>query len=189
MAAKNSTSKSKSSAKKSAAVPAASGTTLTKQENAETGFEANKKLAENLQAVLVDLVALHLVGKQAHWNIVGPNFRDLHLNLDELVDIAREGSDEVAERMRAIFATPDGRPSVIAASTALPELPQGEVLTHDAIDYVVRAIAATTGTMRRVHDAVDEADPTSADILHTYIARLEQQAWFISSETRTPRKR
>ena len=69
------------------------------------------------------LIALELVGKQAHWNIVGPNFRDLHLNLDEVVGIARTGSDDVAERMRAVNATPDGRPATVAASATVPAAP------------------------------------------------------------------
>ncbi|MCI1747079.1 MAG: DNA starvation/stationary phase protection protein [Acidipropionibacterium sp.] len=168
-------------------VPQPAGDTQTHLENAEHGFVASKELSDNLEKVLVDLIALSLVGKQAHWNIVGPNFRDLHLNLDEVVDIARAGSDEIAERMRALHATPDGRPSVVAARTSLPQFPQGEVSTHDAIDLVVTAIEATAGTMREVHDAVDAEDATSTDILHSYIQKLEQQAWFISSETRTPR--
>lgn len=166
----------------------ATGATRTKLENAESGFTASKALAESLQATLVDLIALHLVGKQAHWNIVGPNFRDLHLNLDELVAVAREGSDVIAERMRALHATADGRPAVVSSTTTLPELPQGEILTHDAIDLVVQAIEAAVGTMRRTHDAVDAADPTTADIYHGLIEKLEQQAWFISAETRTPAK-
>ena len=141
-------------------VPNPAGQTTTKLENAESGFKASETLAANLQKVLVDFIALELVGKHAHWNIVGPNFRDLHLNLDEVVEIAREGADEIAERMRALHASPDGRPAVVAAST--------------------------TGTMREVHDQVDEEDPTSADILHGLIQQLEQQAWFISAETRTP---
>lgn len=37
-----------------------------------------------------EFIDLQLVGKHAHWNIVGPNFRELHLNLDEVVAIARE---------------------------------------------------------------------------------------------------
>ncbi len=152
------------------------------------GFVASQELAEALQAVLTDMVALHLVGKQAHWNIVGPNFRDLHLNLDELVDIARAGTDEVAERMRALHVTPDGRPDQVAAATTLPEFPAGEILTTDAIGHVVKAIEAAVGTMRRVHDTVDENDPTSTDLLHSYIEKLEQQAWFMAAETWTPKK-
>ncbi len=170
-------------------VPDPAGAKRTTKENAESGFLAPAGLAKNLQAVLVDLTALHLVGKQAHWNIVGPNFRDLHLNLDEVVAIARASADDIAERMRALHATPDARPAVIAEQTSLPEFPQGEVLTHDAIDLVTTAIEKTTGTMRSVHDEVDEADPTSADILHAILEKLEQQAWFISAETRTPKHR
>lgn len=168
-------------------VPAPAGAKRTERENAESGFLAPAALAKNLQAVLVDLTALHLVGKQAHWNIVGPNFRDLHLNLDEIVAIARESGDQVAERMRALHATPDARPAVVAEQSSLPEFPQGEVLTHDAIDLVVKAIESVVGTMRDVHDEVDDADPTSADILHGILEQLEQQAWFISAETRTPK--
>ena len=51
-----------------------------------------------LQAVLVDLVDLSLVAKQAHWNLVGPRFRSIHLQLDEVVDSSRLFSDTVAER-------------------------------------------------------------------------------------------
>ena len=45
-------------------------------------MKASPTLTTNLQAVLVDLIELHVQGKQAHWNIVGTNFRDLHLQLD-----------------------------------------------------------------------------------------------------------
>lgn len=160
----------------------------TNLQNAESGFVASDILRDSLQSVLVDLIALSFSGKQVHWNIVGPNFRDLHLNLDEVVDIARDGSDEFAERLRALHATPDGRPSVVAARTSIGQFPQGEVSTHDAIDLIVAAIEATVATMREVHDAVDAEDPTTSDMLHEYTQKLEQQAWFISSETRAPEK-
>jgi starvation-inducible DNA-binding protein len=128
------------------------------------------------------------VGKQAHWNIVGTNFRDLHLNLDELVTVARNGADEIAERLRALHSTADGRAGVVATRSTLPEFPAGEIDTHAAIKVMVSAIDAAVSTMRRVHDDVDAADPTSADILHSYISQLEQQSWFIGAEIRTPSK-
>ncbi|HJX77069.1 Dps family protein [Glutamicibacter sp.] len=158
----------------------------TRKEHVEGGFIAPEVLRDSLQTVLIQLLDLQLVGKQIHWNVVGPNFRDLHQNLDEIVDIARRGSDEIAERMRALHATPDGMAATITKYTTLEQPTNGEILTTNAVDMVVKALEATVGVMREVHDPVDEADPTTADILHGYIAALEQQAWFISAETRKP---
>ena len=149
-------------------------------------FTASAALSDNLQRVLTDLIALELVGKQIHWNVVGPNFRDIHLNLDDVVDIAREGSDEVAERMRAINAVPDGRPATVAADATVPSLPKDEITVSEGVAYVVSAIEAVVSALRGVHDAVDDADPTSAGILEDLTGKLEQQAWFISSEDRKP---
>lgn len=161
----------------------------TRRENAENGFVASDSLAADLQRVQVDLIELSLQGKQAHWNIVGHNFRDLHLQLDEIVDAARTFSDEVAERLRALHATPDGRSRTVAETTALAEFPNGEVDTSDAIDLITERLETVVRTMRSVHDEVDEQDPTSADLLHQFIERLEQLAWMVSAENRRPATR
>ncbi|MDQ0030683.1 Dps family protein [Arthrobacter bambusae] len=145
-------------------------------------MKASQTLADNLQLVLTDLIELQLQGKQAHWNIVGPNFRDLHLQLDELVAAAREFADETAERMRALHALPDGRSTTIAGATRLEQFPEGLTQTRDAVKLITDRLERTVQTMRDVHDEVDEEDPTTADLLHAFIARLEQLAWMISAE-------
>lgn len=162
------------------------GAKTTRRQNAEKGFTASATLAANLQLVLVDLIELSLQGKQAHWNVVGRNFRDTHRQLDEIIDAARTFSDTVAERMRALHAVPDGRTDTIAESTSLPAFPMGEVSTTDTIDLVTARLDAVVATIRDVHDAVDEEDPTSADILHAVLESLEQFAWMVSAENRTP---
>ncbi len=151
-------------------------------------MQASQELSTNLQSVLVDLVELHMQGKQAHWSIVGRNFRDLHLQLDEIVLAAREFSDEMAERMRALQALPDGRSETVASGTHLPPFPVGEVDTTEAVTLITERLDAAVDNMREVHDAVDEEDPTSADLLHTFIEKLEQFAWMVSAENRSPRK-
>jgi starvation-inducible DNA-binding protein len=147
-------------------------------------FETPSSLAQNLQEVLVDLVELHLQGKQAHWNVIGTNFRDLHLHIDETVDIAREASDTIAERMRALNAVPDGRSDTVVASTTLPAFPSGEQNTAETVDLITNRIYATVSTIRTVHDAVDAVDPSTSDLLHEIIDSLEKQAWMIKSENR-----
>ncbi|MCR2783871.1 MULTISPECIES: DNA starvation/stationary phase protection protein [unclassified Microbacterium] len=164
------------------------GAKLTKEENAEKGFTATADLSENLQKVLVDLIELSLQGKQAHWNVVGTNFRDTHQQLDEIIDSAREFADTIAERMRALHALPDGRSDVVAQTTTLPEFPQGEIATTEVIDLMTERLDDVCGTCRDVHDDVDEEDPTSADILHAVLERLEQLSWMVSAENRTPKR-
>src|ERR1700729_3923124 len=147
-------------------------------------FQPPQRLVQNLQLILVDLIELHLQGKQAHWNVVGTNFRDLHLQLDELVDFAREASDTIAERMRALDAVPDGRSDTVAATTSLPQFPANELNTGDVVDLVTARTYATVDTMRDVHDAVDAVDPSTSDLLHEVIDSLEKLAWMIKSENR-----
>ena len=117
-------------------------------------FTASAALRDSFQRVLVDLIALELVGKQAHWNIVN--------------------------------ATPDGRPATVAASATVPVAPEGEVLTTDAVAYIVSAIEAVVATLRDVHDTIDGEDPSSSGIIEDLTVQLEQQAWFLSSEIRKP---
>ncbi|WP_264029510.1 Dps family protein [Cellulosimicrobium sp. SH8] len=147
-------------------------------------FEASEALRSHLQRVLVALVDLHVQGKQAHWNVTGRGFRDLHLQLDDVVDVAREHSDTVAERMRALQVVPDGRTETVATTTDLSPYPAGLVSVGDTVDAIVERLAQTVEVVREVHDGVDAEDPTSADILHEIIADLEKQAWFLSSENR-----
>jgi starvation-inducible DNA-binding protein len=148
------------------------------------GVTASPALANHLQRVLVDLIELHLLGKQAHWNLVGTNFRDLHLQLDELVEFAREGSDEIAERMRALNAVPDGRSDTVVATTSLPQAPAGETNTTAVVDLVTNQTYAATDTLRTVRQPVEAEDPSTADVLDQLIVRLEKQAWLIKSENR-----
>ncbi|QAY59990.1 DNA starvation/stationary phase protection protein [Microbacterium protaetiae] len=163
-----------------------SGAKRTAEQNEEKGFLASAGLKNHLQSVLVDLIELSLQGKQAHWNVVGTNFRDTHLQLDEVVAAARRFSDVIAERMRALHALPDGRSDTVTETTTLPEYPQGEIDTTTTVDLITERLDATIGTVRGVHDAVDEDDPTTADILHDILSTLEQLSWMVSAENRSP---
>ena len=155
-----------------------------RDENSIRNFTASSSLAGSLQRALVDLIELHLQGKQAHWNVIGTNFRDLHLQLDELIDFARDASDTIAERMRALDVVPDGRSDTVAATTSLPQFPADERNTAEVVDLITTRTYATVDTLRTVHDAVDAEDPSTADILHEQIDGLEKLAWLIKSENR-----
>ena len=158
--------------------------TITNHEPPTGGFVASPALADDLQAVLVGSLELQSQAKQAHWTLVGPQFRSTHLELDEVVDAVREYADSVAERMRALEAVPDGRTRTVARDTSLDDFPAGEVSVERAVTVIVRANPRRGQRHSAVHDDVDGQDPTSADILHTILEGLEKQRWMFTAQLR-----
>ncbi len=149
-----------------------------------TEFVASPVLTADLQAVLVDLLELQNQAKQAHWNLVGPHFRSMHLELDEIVDMARENADTIAERMRALEVVPDGRSRTVVDTTTLEAFPAGEISVDRAVAVIAERILYAVNVIRAVHDEVDEQDPTSADLLHAVLEGLEKQRWMLTAQLR-----
>ncbi|MEW1719264.1 DNA starvation/stationary phase protection protein [Streptomyces sp. NPDC093109] len=146
--------------------------------------EENLKLVgEALQGALVDLVDLSLVAKQVHWNIVGPRFRSVHLQLDEVVATARQHSDTVAERASAIGVTPDGRAATVAGTSAIGAVPNGWIKDTDAVRLLVDALGAVSVRMRERIEVTDAPDPVTQDVLIQVAADLEKHAWMFQAES------
>ncbi|MEV0526572.1 DNA starvation/stationary phase protection protein [Streptomyces sp. NPDC050439] len=141
-----------------------------------------KTVSEALQGALVDLVDLSLVAKQIHWNVVGPRFRSVHLQLDEVVDTARTHSDTVAERASTLGVSPDGRASTVAQSSGIGDVAAGWVKDADAVGTLVDALGAVITRMRERVEATGEADPVSQDIFIGITADLEKHHWMFQAE-------
>ncbi|MEU6393394.1 DNA starvation/stationary phase protection protein [Streptomyces sp. NPDC046939] len=141
-------------------------------------------VAEALQGALVDLVDLSLVAKQIHWNVVGPRFRTVHLQLDEVVDSARLHSDTVAERASTLGVPPDGRAGTVAESSGIATVAEGWVKDTDAVGTLVEALGAVITRMRERIRATGEADPVSQDMFIGITADLEKHHWMFQAENR-----
>ncbi|MER5378138.1 DNA starvation/stationary phase protection protein [Streptomyces sp. NPDC002553] len=135
-----------------------------------------------LQSTLVDLLGLSLIGKQAHWNIVGPRFRSIHLQLDEVVATTRTYSDTVAERAAALGLPPDGRPETIASAFTLPAPKDGWVRDEDVVQVISETLGAAIGRLRERISATETADPVTQDLLIAITADLEKQRWMFEAE-------
>ncbi|MFD3555312.1 Dps family protein [Streptomyces goshikiensis] len=142
-----------------------------------------KVVGEALQGALVDLVDLGLVAKQVHWNVVGPRFRSVHLQLDEVVTSARTHSDVVAERASALGITPDGRAATVASSSAISGVPEGWVKDVDAVRILVDGLSAVIARMRERIQTTDEPDPVTQDILIAVTGDLEKHHWMFAAES------
>lgn len=145
--------------------------------------EANPTVANALQQSLVDLIALELQSKQAHWNVRGAHFRSLHLALDEVVATVRTQLDDVAERLAQVGGTPDGRPATVASNTILDEIDGGILQTDKAYLLMAEKVQQVSDKIKESIEPVDDADPVTGDLLINTSGALDLQAWFLRSAT------
>jgi len=140
--------------------------------------EADKKsTGAVLQATLVDLIDLSLIAKQAHWNVVGKNFRSVHLQLDELVAIARQYVDEVAERANTIGVSPNGKARTVVESSGLPSYPDGWLSDERTIGAIVETLEAMIKKLRKGIDETDKSDLVTQDLLIEITRAVEKAHW------------
>ena len=138
-----------------------------------------KDVGNTLQAMLVELIDLALFGKHLHWNVVGPLFRPLHEQLDELVDSWRELSDVVAERAAALGYAPDGQAGAVAANTELKPIARGPLEDHVVIRELSDRLNDVADRARERMDRLGEIDAASQDVIVEVVRALEQQLWMV----------
>jgi starvation-inducible DNA-binding protein len=138
----------------------------------------------SLQESLVELIDLALQAKQYHWNVVGPHFRAVHLQLDEITDAVRLNYDDVAERLAALGVAPDGRTSTVAASTPLPEAGGGWQRDVDTAEAMAERLGIVAGRLRERAAAVGDGDLITQGIFLEIGAGLEKQAWMLRAQIR-----
>lgn len=138
------------------------------------------EVANHLQATLVDLIDLTLIGKQLHWNVTGQRFRGLHLMLDELVDSWRGFEDEVAERINALGLCPDGRATTVAQTSEIKEVSDGPVPDSEVVSGLTERLAQTIARIRERLPHVSELDAPSEDLLIEISETLEQNHWMLA---------
>ncbi len=142
----------------------------------------NETVTKALQGTLVELIDLALIGKQAHWSVVGPQFRSIHLELDEIVDLARVQYDRVAERLSTIGVAPDGRAETISTTSELPPFPEGFIAATDTVQRVTQVMDTIALRMKERIAAVGDDDAISQDILIGATDELEKAAWMLRSQ-------
>lgn len=139
-----------------------------------------KVVSDSLQSALIDLIDLSLIGKQAHWNVHGPQFRSVHLELDEAIVEIRNLYDTVAERLAQLGVSPDGRPSTIVETSQVAEIEGGFLSADKVLGLVSERIDSASTRIKESLPAL-EVDLVSQDILIAVAAGLDKHAWFLRS--------
>ena len=146
------------------------------------GTHQRAEVGRQLQATLIELIDLSLIGKQLHWNVVGPEFRSLHLQLDELVDAWRASADTVAERAVALGESPDGQAAAVSAGSEIPPVRRGAVPDREVVRELAERLNAVAERARARMDRLGELDLASQDVLIDVVRGLEQQLWMIRAQ-------
>ena len=109
--------------------------------------------------------------KQAHWNVKGSDFWQLHKLFDEVAERAAEWVDEFAERVTALGGYATGTVRMAAAASTLPEFPTDITESMDYVQAVAERLAAFTNSARAAIDATDKLGDADTADLFTEISR------------------
>jgi starvation-inducible DNA-binding protein len=133
--------------------------------------ERRAKVIKLLNQHLADAFDLQSQVKQAHWNIKGSDFWQLHKLFDEVAARAAEWVDQLAERVTALGGYATGTVRMSAASSTLPEFPTDITDSMDYVRAVSHRLAAFTNSARGAGDDTDELGDANTTDLFIEISR------------------
>ncbi|MEM9923278.1 MAG: Dps family protein [Cyanobacteria bacterium P01_D01_bin.50] len=154
--------------------------------------EQRQGVVNLLNQDLADAYLLVVKTKKYHWDVVGPQFRDLHKLWEEHYEIITESIDSIAERIRMLRAFPVGTMEGFLKITSLKEqagnLPNASQMVECLVDDHEQIIR----NLRKHIDQCSEEfhDEGNADFLTGLMEEHEKMAWmlrsFIEGETVEP---
>jgi starvation-inducible DNA-binding protein len=144
-----------------------------------------RKLIELLQARLSDALDLEAQTKQAHWNVRGTDFSQLHELFDRVHGTVEELVDLVAERLTTLGGVADGRVQTTSARTSLPVYPIDATDGPAHLTAIADALASfARGTRSAIDSATKLEDAVTADVLTEVTRSADKQLWLIEAHGR-----
>src|SRR5215208_87746 len=138
---------------------------------------SREQLIQLLNARLADTFDLYSQVKQAHWNVKGSDFIQLHLLYDEIAESVLEYVDTVAERATALGGLALGTARLAAANSSLDEF-----AGMDTIAAIADRLAAYGASARAAIEAATELDDLDTADLFTEISRtIDKHLWFVEA--------
>jgi starvation-inducible DNA-binding protein len=144
--------------------------------------DAREQLVELLNARLADTFDLYSQLKQAHWNVKGSDFIQLHELYDTVAEAVLEYVDAIAERATALGGLALGTARMAAAASTLDEYPVDAVVGMDSVEAVADRLAAYGASVRAGIDrAVELHDQDTADLFTEVSRAIDKHLWFVEA--------
>jgi starvation-inducible DNA-binding protein len=144
--------------------------------------EVREKIIDILNSTLAATLDLKTQTKQAHWNVKGMDFFQLHELFDEMAGELEEYTDMVAERVTALAGTALGTARIAASESILPEYPLDAVSGIDHVTALAERYAAYAKHVREAIGSTDELGDADTADLYTEISRtIDKRLWFLEA--------
>ncbi|MDP9379528.1 MAG: DNA starvation/stationary phase protection protein [Chloroflexota bacterium] len=136
-----------------------------------------EKLINGLNADLGSLFVLFHQYQKHHWVVEGPQFRELHLLLEEFYNETRENGDEIAERITALGGVPVSGPRKQAEFAYVEHEPEGIWPLRNMLERDLAINCKIIQTLRgRIQEANQSGDYGTENLLKAILLEQEDQA-------------
>ncbi|MFN6465504.1 MAG: DNA starvation/stationary phase protection protein Dps [Nostoc sp. DedVER02] len=144
--------------------------------------EARVQIVVLLNQTLAATSDLKTQAKQAHWNVKGTDFYQLHLLFDELAGELEDHIDLVAERITALGGYAFGTARAAASNSILPEYALDILDGKDHVTALADRYAIYAKHLRDAIAKTDELDDLDTADLYTEISRtIDKRLWFLEA--------
>ena len=144
--------------------------------------DTRKELIGLINQQLADTLDLFTQTKQAHWNVKGLDFFQVHELLDDLAKTVRKQADMIAERATALGGVALGTARMSAETSTLPEYPENTFNVPEVLDAVVERYAAYAASTRAAIKRTQELDePTTEDMFTDVSREIDEALYFLES--------
>lgn len=146
------------------------------------------KLVDLLNSRLADVTDLYTQAKQAHWNVKGSDFYQLHEMYDRLAEELLPFADMIAERATALGGEALGTVRMAASSSSLKEFPRDAYGSMDSADALADRYAMFALKLRESADEAEQLeDMDTNDLLIEVSREVDKQLWFLEAHLQKSR--
>ncbi|SBS31228.1 DNA protection during starvation protein 2 [Marinomonas spartinae] len=141
--------------------------------------ENRSEISEGLKCLLADSYTLYLQTHNFHWNVTGPQFRELHLMFEEQYQELALAVDDIAERIRTLDVVAPGTYKAFAELSSVKEV-DGIPSSSDMVKLLTKGHEQVVKTARKVLKVAQEADDeSSASLVSDRMRSHEKTAWML----------
>ncbi len=140
-----------------------------------------EKIGRVLDPRLAEAIDLYTRCKDAHWNVKGPQFAELHRLFDAVAVDALEYADDLAERIVQLGGTAVGSVREVASRSSLPQ--KASTQGWEAhVSHVADSLSAFGKAVRAgIDEAMELGDADTADLLTEVSRGVDKWLWQVES--------